>query len=293
MTDTTSTQNVKSVPNTAVPTPSNPSTLPPRFAIRQLGPQHSDWASAIVIHSNLFHSPVWPALYPSAITARVHKAAKAASYLVDHQIHSGLSYGVFDTQYLFKNANSAETDGKLYWDENEASVQDTEGLEAESKRLIRQMDFPLVSVALSYDPINALDMAQMGPLMDTMPHFGPLFHYLETLDTRDPAVYTPKAAGEVLFRHATSTRQDYVDHHLMSGTARWLMREAALKGFRGIQIEALHDKVTHVWSKPEPPFKGHIVSQVDMASFEDNGVKPFEPATQVASKVFVDLKPGV
>jgi hypothetical protein len=245
-----------------------------------------------VIHSNLFHSPAWPVIYPTAVTTRVHEAFKTASYLVNHQINSGLSYGVFDTQYEFKNASSAETGGKLYWDENEASVQDTEGLEAESRRLLRQMDFPLVSVALSYDAINPLDMAQMAPMMETIPLFGPLYHYLQTLDTRDPSVYTPKAAGKVLFRNATSTRQDYVDHHLMSGTARWLMREAALKGFRGIQIEALHDKVTAVWSKAEPPFKGYIASQVDMGNFEDNGVKPFEPATQVASKVFVDLKPG-
>jgi hypothetical protein len=292
MTDTTSIENLKSVPNTAVPTPSNPSTLPPRFAIRQLGPEHSKWAAAIVMHSNLFHSPAWSLIYPSAITARLHKAVKAAEYIVDHQIDSGLSYGVFDTQYAFKNAASQATGGKLYWDENEPSVQETAGPEKESQRLVRQMDFPLVSVALSYDAINPLDLEKMGPLLESLPHYGPLHHYLHSFDTRDPSVYTPTAAGEVLFRNATSTRQDYVDHHLMSGTARWLMREAALKGFRGIQIEAVHDKVAAVWSKAEPPFKGYIASQVDMGNLEVKGVKPFSPATQVVSKIYVDLKPG-
>jgi hypothetical protein len=291
MPDTSRIQNTGKASNTAVPTASNPSTLPQRFAIRRLGPEHSDWAKAIVLHSNLYHSPAWPVLYPENITARLHKSFKGATYLIDHQIDSGLSYGVFDTQYEFKRPSSAETGGKLWWDESEASVQDTHGLEAESARLLQQMDFPLVSVALSYDAINPLDMAEMGPLIEALPLFGTLYHYLHILDTRNPSIYTSKAAGEVLFRNATSTRQDYVDHHLMSGTARWLMREAALKGFRAIQIEALHDRVTKVWSEPEKPFRGEIVSRVDMGNFEDEGKKPFEPATQVASKIYVDLRP--
>jgi hypothetical protein len=292
MTDTSRVQNTGKALNTAVPTPSNPSTLPQRFAIRRLGPEHSDWAKAIMIHSNLYHSPIWPVIYPENITARVHKSFKNVAYLADHQIDSGLSYGVFDTEYEFKNPSSKETGGKLWWDENEMSVQATQGLEAESTRLLQQMDFPLVSIALSYDAINPFDLEKMGAVVEAIPHFGILYHYLHVLDKRDPSIYTPKAAGEVLFRNSTSTRQDYVEHHLMSGMSRWLMREAALKGFRAIQIEGMHDRVTKVWSEPEEPFRGEIVSQVDMSAFEDEGKKPFEPATQVASKIFVDLRPG-
>jgi hypothetical protein len=50
----------------------------------------------------------------------------------------------------------------------------------------------------------------------------------------------------------------------MGGLARWLMREAATKGYRGIQIECLSDAVTHVWSKVEEPYKGRVVSDFHM-----------------------------
>ncbi|KAF2790751.1 hypothetical protein K505DRAFT_327367 [Melanomma pulvis-pyrius CBS 109.77] len=279
--------------NTSVPTPSNPSTLPPRFAIRRLEPKHSPWAAAIVMHSNLYHSPVWPIVYPTAITARLHKGMKSAAYLVDHQINSGMSFGVFDTEYAFKRPESAQQGGKLWWDETEPSVQEAAGPEAESARLLAQMDFPLVSVALSYDAIDPLDMARMAALIDTLPLFGELYHHLEILDPRAPADWKPDAARQVLMRNATSTRRDYEEHHLMSGTARWLMREAAAEGYRGVQIEALHDKVAWVWSHPEEPFRGSVVSQVDMATFVDEeGKKVFEPATQTGSKIFVHLKPA-
>ncbi|KAF2714512.1 hypothetical protein K504DRAFT_486404 [Pleomassaria siparia CBS 279.74] len=283
--------------NAAVPSPENPSTLPSRFAIRKLVPEHSPWAAAILLHSNLFHSPVWPILYPENLTARLHQGMSSVSYLVDHQIDSGLSYGVFDTAYTLKRSESAKTGGggrgALYWDASEAGVQESQGRDKEGERLLAQMDFPLVSVVLSYDSVHPLDMDKMGPLMATLPHFGLFYHCLDEADRRDPASWKARAPNEVLFRNATSTRHDYEEHHLMSGTARWLMREAALKGFRGIQIECLHDKVTRVWSNPEEPFKGTIVSQVDMSSkVDDEGKKIFEPATQVGSKVYVDLKPG-
>jgi hypothetical protein len=50
----------------------NPSNLPPRYEIRQLTAEHSDWAKAIVLHSNMFHSPVWPVIYPE------HKAVASS-----------------------------------------------------------------------------------------------------------------------------------------------------------------------------------------------------------------------
>ncbi|XTI90410.1 hypothetical protein V2W45_1243534, partial [Cenococcum geophilum] len=39
--------------------------LRPRYEIRQLYLEHERWASAIVRHSNIFHSPPWTAVYPT------------------------------------------------------------------------------------------------------------------------------------------------------------------------------------------------------------------------------------
>lgn len=278
--------------NTKVPTPSNPSSLKPRYEIRQLEPKHYEWVAAIVIHSNLFHSPVWPVLYPEGVNERVHRGVEVADYLCMHQINSGMSFGVFDTEYKFKREESKATGGKLYWDKNEKGVQETQDREAEGERLLEQMDFPLVSVALSYDAFNPLDMEKMGPLMAVLPHFGPIYGVLMAGDKRDPETWQAKAHNEVLFRNATSTRHDYEGDKVMSGLARWLMREADAKGFRGIQIECVSDAVTHVWSKPPAPYKGVVASEFHTGTFTDEeGKKPFEPAQQRITKCYVDLKP--
>jgi hypothetical protein len=283
--------------NTKVPTPSNPSALKPRYEIRKLEPEHEPWASALVMHSNLFHSPLWPVLYPTGIAENLIRGTEAAKYLVDHQIYSGWSFGVFDTEYQFKREESKATGGKLYWDANDKSILETEGLEAESKRLLDQMDFPLVSVALSYDAFNAFDMEKMGPLMACLPHFGVIYHILTEGDKRDPNPSKPTATNQVLNRNATSTRHEYEGEHIMSALARWLMREAAAAGWKAIQIECVNDAVTHVWSKAPAPFKSEIVTEFNTGTWKnEEGELGFKgpddrvPAVRV-TKCFVDLDP--
>lgn len=127
--------------------------LPARYEIKQLGPEHADWAAAIVCHSNAFHSTVFPVVYHDK-TARFNAAMKAAGYLVDHQIKSGFSYGVFDTEYQYKRPESAAAGGKLYWDAETARD------DATGEEILAAMDFPLTSVALAYDGVDKLDLAQ-------------------------------------------------------------------------------------------------------------------------------------
>lgn len=281
-----------SLTNTKTPNPSNPSSLKSRYEIRQLQPKHIEWAAAIVSHSNSFCSTVWPYLYPENDGKKAIQLAIDADYLVRHQIDSGLSFGVFDTEYVFKREESRATDGKLYWDLSEPSIMKEQGLKGESDRLLEQMDFPLVSVALSYDAHNALDMSKMTPLLEALPHFGIVYHVLEEGDIRDPESWKPKGPNEVLFRNATSTRQDYEGEGTMAGLARWLMREAAIRGYRGIQIEALADAVIHVWNTAEPPFKGAVVSEFHTDTWKDEeGKLAFAPAHQRIAKAYVNLKP--
>ncbi|KAF3011012.1 hypothetical protein E8E13_010842 [Curvularia kusanoi] len=280
--------------NVKTPNIANPSSLDPRYEIRQLEPKHVEWAAAIVSHSNSFYSNLWPAIYHSRNGRDAIQLGLDAVYLVEHQINSGLSFGVFDTQYVFKREESKATDGRLYWDMSEPSVQEELGLEAEAQRLLQQMDLPLVSVALSYDAHAPLDMDKMQPLLAALPHFGTLYHILEDGDTRDPETWKAKGPREVLMRNATSTRRDYEGQGIMSGLARWLMREADVRGFRGIQIEAVADAVTYVWSTAETPYQGTIVSEFDTATWKDEqGQLAFAPARQRVTKCYVNLKPGV
>lgn len=282
--------------NTAVPSPSNPSSLPPRYEIRKLESKDIPFALAIFTHSHGFHSTIWQYIWPDRLLGRwVLEAHTKMEYLIRHQIASGLSHGVFDKEYVYKTAAAREEGGKLYWDINdkESSVEETQGRKAEGERLLSQMDFPLVSIALSYDGYVPLDPAQMGRLIEAMPEFPVLFGTLEARDPRAPEDWKPKAPGQVLMRNATSTRHDYEGKGIMAATARWLQREAALMGFEGIQIECIANAVTHLWSDGvEKGFQGRVISEFDCETFVDEkGNKPFGMAKQRATKCWVNLKP--
>ena len=270
-------------------TPSNPSHLPDRYEIRRLTSEHTPWVKAIVIHSNIAHSPVWTKIFPTNRAQKMYDMFHAADYLCKHQIDSGHSFGVFDLEYKYKRAESEATGGKLYWDEENPAVSDAE--------LLQQMDFPLASVALAYDGVNPLDMEEVMKLVAVLPQFGTVYHHLEVLDPRPPASWKATGPNQVLMRNATSTRHDAETKGLMRRLAEFLMRYAAELGFRGAQIECLHDRVTEVWSNPPKPFEGRVVCQFEIAGYKEEQevdgktvmVNPFEPAQQMCSKVYVDL----
>jgi hypothetical protein len=270
--------------NTKTPNPSNPSSLPPRYSIRKLDNTHAAWSAAIISHANTFHSPVWPILYPEDKSKLFLDVYAACDYLVQHQLDSGMSYGVFDDEYVYKTPEAQDLGGKLDW--GEGTEDDT------GAAFLQGMDFPLVSVAMSFDAHDAWDLQKLAPLLTALPHFGRIGGVLNSLDTRDPETWQATGPGQVLQRNATATRYDYLGQGLMSGLARWVMREAESKGFRGIQIVALDDAVAHVWGKPPAPYKGAVVSSFDMESWEDEkGEVAFKPSKQVARKCYVELKP--
>lgn len=237
-------------------------------------------------HSNLFHSTIFPHVYPEAKATRFKNMMREVPYIVDHQISSGLSLGVFDKEYKYRNPDSASTNGKFYWDPEKDEFSGEELLEA--------MDFPLVSIALSYDGADPLDPARIGPLVATLPVFGTIYHQLDVLDPRPLDSWKPaKQRGEILMRNATSTRREYEGKGLMGALARYLMRDAAAKGYKVINIECLNDAVTYVWSKPPSPFKGEIISSFMTDEYEEDQdgekVKPMMPSKQLVTRVWTTL----
>lgn len=265
----------------------NPSYLPPRYEIRRLQPEHIPWANAIVFHTNMFYSPVWPVCYPEEKTARLYRLFTKADYLVRHQVNSAMSFGVFDLEYKFKNPLSEATGGALYWDQADTK--------ATPEKLLEQMDFPLCSVALSYDGNHPLDVEKMASLVTCLPLFGTLYHILEERDPRSAESWKATAEKQVLMRNATSTRHDYEGQGLMKKQAQWLMREAERNGYRGIQIETAHNAVTKTWLNPPKPFKGTLVSELDMGTYVEKDEeteqmkKTFSPSKQVCAKIYVTL----
>ncbi|KAJ5213055.1 hypothetical protein N7449_000224 [Penicillium cf. viridicatum] len=263
-------------------------SLPPQYEIRVLGPEHEEWARGICIHTNLFHSPLWPVVYPKNKTHRTYQAFRHSHYLIKHQIDSGKSLGIFDKEYQFKRPESAATGGKLYW-----NLEDENATESD---LAEQMDFPLVSIAMAYDGIDELDMAGIKPLIAALPLFETVYHALEERDQRDPASWKPTARGQVLMRNATNTLQSHSGRGLMRILAEEMMRRSAAEGYRGIQIESVSYAVQKVWSNPPAPFKGTIIGQFHTTTFEEQDASgevsyPFRPADVNISKIFVDLRP--
>jgi hypothetical protein len=63
-------------------------------------------------------------------------------YLVRHQIKSGMSFGIFDKRHDVQTTEIRFSQGKHYWDPND--------VESDGASLLQQMNFPLMSVALSY-----------------------------------------------------------------------------------------------------------------------------------------------
>ena len=159
---------------------SNPIQLPPGFEVRKLEQKHCTWAQALITHSNVFSSPFWSVVYPEKQIERAYKTYQGCDWVCSFSIASGYSYGVFDTTYKFKYPESSAEDGKLYWDPKEVDT-------ATEELLLEQMDFPLVSIALAYDPfVTPLDLSKMGPLIEALPLFSTMIGGLEALDPRDP-----------------------------------------------------------------------------------------------------------
>ncbi|KAK2771837.1 hypothetical protein FQN53_004876 [Emmonsiellopsis sp. PD_33] len=262
---------------------SNDLGLPPRFEVRRLRLEHRRWAAAIVAHSNMSSAPIWPRAYPENITARCLQIFNNAEPLVTHRIESGMCFGVFDKEYNFKRPESAQTGGALYWAANDTT--------APMDQLLEQMDFPLVSVAISYDYFTRFEVERPIQYVNALPLFPRLSAGVDAIKKFD----TPAAAGEVLSRSSTCTRDDYTGHGIMTKLAHYLMREAASEGYREIIVDSSHDAVTRVWANPPSPFKGEKFCEVNVKDFEeekgpDGKVFKFDHIDQLFTRIRVTLK---
>ncbi|KAK5625365.1 hypothetical protein RRF57_001081 [Xylaria bambusicola] len=263
--------------------------LSPRYEIRPLELEHLDWAKAIFAHSftatnvpqKVFSSPIWRNLYPHNKTARFYGLYQASHFLVKHQIRSGLSLGIFDTEYVFRNPSSASLGGALYFDSSDTSLDEDE--------LLKRMDTPLVSIACAFDAFDMLDNRFVAPVTGRLPASASFYEALGGDDE------WPTAPGQVLRRMGTATRADAAGEGFMKAMAHDMMRRAAEVGFSRIQIECFHDAVTAVWANPPAPFKGEVAREVNTYALDEIDAQgrrrfPFRPVRQMLTKVCVTLR---
>ncbi|PGH34325.1 hypothetical protein GX50_02808 [[Emmonsia] crescens] len=245
---------------------SNPANgLASRFEIRRLGPEHIEWAKAVHAHSNAFLSPIWTKANVGLLSWHLHEFFPGFDHVVRHQIESGMSFGIFDTEYKFKNPESAKTGGKLYW---ETPTTDADRERTTRESLLEQMDFPLVSIALHFDLFYPLDMEKMKPTFSIPPTAPFIDSKIDELDTRDRALAVPSGPGQILQANSTATRDDYTRLGLMRNLADWVTHEAASKGYKSIQLDSFSDAVFRVSTNPPLPYKAEVVCQVNLKEYE-------------------------
>jgi len=200
----------------------------------------------------------------------------------------GQSFAVLDTQYEYRTKEAEAAGGKVLWD--------TSNPDATGEELDDLIDSPIVSVALSYDASNALDMPQLMPLLEVLPLYGAIFHRLDITDPRDPATFAATAHGQILKRNSTSTRKTADGKGITKKMANWLIAYAKERGYQAINIECFHEAVEHIWRNPTVPgtrgdricaFRTEDYTEVD----EKTGriIEPFGNVRQRLSRVYLTL----
>lgn len=134
---------------------------------------------------------------------------------------------MYDTQYEYKTVEARVAGGKLFWNDwtDEGSKQQ-ELKTMTSPDIVRRMDFPLVSIVMSYD-------GYWPPISDAIQKFKEAFPVvartlgaLGSRDAREPESWKPNATGQLPRRHGTMTREGYQGTRLAKKLAYYLMDEA-------------------------------------------------------------------
>lgn len=255
--------------------------LHPVYEIRQLQPEHLTWVQAIVAHSMAFDSPIWSLVHPGRQTQRAYDMFKAIEPSSQHCIHSNLSYGVFIKNWTPSRPDSGPN-GHLHWDFNDLS--------GTREDLLNQMDFPLVSIAMSQDGAVSKSPPPKGHISwnQVVPHHDSIRLGLKYGDdswtTRERKGDTYK--GRVVKRSGTHTRGDHVGKGLAKTLAHHVMRTLAEKGFQHILIHTGSDAVNKVWEHPPEPYRAEVVSVYDTAEHPD----PFGGVAVMCKRIWVTLQ---
>ncbi|KAH9905841.1 hypothetical protein F4778DRAFT_769731 [Xylariomycetidae sp. FL2044] len=257
--------------------------LPPRYEIRQITGDIADWVSALVWHGHYFTNLVFTGMCETGKAKEALKLFHGMKrwYRADgFPCKNGLSYCIIDKEFQYKRPESEVTGGACYWDEFD--LEDPNLEQDGQQKLLDALDFPIVSFGFSYDKFAPGDSKIWERSMEFVPFYVPLETYHQQHDPRPKGSWEPTAAGQVIERIGTGTRQGYAGQGLMKALARFIMLEMKSKGYRAIQIGCAAPQVYHVWSNPPAPFRSSTLSSFPNWFYEEEKdgkkVRPFEKA---------------
>lgn len=214
--------------------------LPSRYTIRPIDAGVADWAKALAVQGFLLGPSIWSPLMAAPKTRSALRAFDALHGYYMHAVNSGVSYGVFDSEYEFARPESKSTTptpapaaapngdgtngtngsgrgrgdgyersgGAVYWHELDPGAADFE-TGGGARRMVGGMDFPLVCVALS------CDLAAKPPpdVVEALHAFFPLqqgvSQYWRDRDPRPKGTWEPRGVGEVCARMGCVTKPEY------------------------------------------------------------------------------------
>ncbi|KAI1385387.1 uncharacterized protein F4822DRAFT_412921 [Hypoxylon trugodes] len=255
--------------------------LPSRYEIRLITPDLANKILALIYFNNFFESSVWSGIYEGQLVKKAletYHASKAFYQMPELVPNNGLSYCIWDKEFVFKKPESAAVGGACYWDDFDLNDPD---LEVNGKqKLLDALDFPIVSFGLSIDKFAPGDMREWEALMKVLPLNKGLKDYYAAHDPRPKGSWEPTATGQVIDRVGTGTREAYQGQGIMKALAKFIMLEMKARGYRAIQISCGDARVHHVWTNPPPPFRSSTLVSLPMWFYEieEDGkkIRPYE-----------------
>jgi hypothetical protein len=239
--------------------------LDPRYEIRQITLDQSDFCKALAIYGFFLRTSIWTCIIREPKTANALRAFDKLSDYYNHSINSGLTYGIFDTQYEYQSPESMVKGGALYWNELDPADPYL------ACNMIEAMDFPLVSLALSYDMFHPRTADFEPSLLEVIPMNPSLMMHLADVPDLPSRLVQPTEVGRTLCRTGTVTKPGYERKGLMTALNRFVILEARDKGFKNIMIgtSALAGMAVHrVYTNPPSGCRSNVLHRFDVESIE-------------------------
>lgn len=259
--------------------------LPKRYEIRKVTAEMDDWCLALLAQGLLLRAPSWRPLIPEPRVKTVLQQYQSTKPYYESSLKSGLSYVIYDREYIFKRAESEVSGGALYL--HEIDLEDPE-LETKGEEwILEKLDIPIVALGLSYDLFYKPSKEAYASMSTVSPLWHQMLVQYEKEWTNPSDIPKPTAPGQYVHRSAQVTRSDHEGRGLGRLFSWWIMSEMAAKGYRGILAGAGNATIGRIWLRSDAPFTTKVVMEQDMSKVEIelNGEK-FHPFQGRALKDF-------
>ncbi|KAK8139021.1 hypothetical protein PG984_002401 [Apiospora sp. TS-2023a] len=266
--------------------------LPSRYTIRPIDAGVAAWAKALAVQGFLLGPSIWSPLMAAPKTRSALRAFDALHGYYMHAVESGVSYGVFDSEYEFARPESKSTaaaaaassngdsihgnengteyepsGGAVYWHELDPDT-DPDDFEngGGARRMVAGMDFPLVCVALSCDLA-----AKPGPdIVEALHAFFPLQR--GSASTGATATRGPRGRGSP----AASARSVL---GWVSALNHFVMLDLKARGFRAMNAGIGVPSVYRNWMNAPAGCRSYAYLDLNILEIEveDNGGRKVKP----------------